>query len=465
MGQLEGVKLGEAFASADVMRCISTRSVLFRLAFPTLCCSAYVDGASIPFPPLTRCSIRYPIPSLPFHRPIFLSPFSSLPASFCYMDGGGSSSTPSVPFRSFLPLTSRVLALIPRLSFLLRFNTTSSASPQYRNPSLPSSPSITETFGQVTLQGFPVAGLHVEGTANLVAHGETGLLLDPLGCLPPPPSSSSPASSSFSNALSSPSGPATPANASPDANASSEPWSPLTPIPPNTSVACYATGAALMQPTHPAFPVICARYAALLEALIGERYSEGEGAGAGAGEFEAARERWGKRRALACDSRDAGDSGLVCGLDSDSGHAGDAGTRERGATTARVGKIGRREMGWRAAEAAAVYSWAGSGEQVVRAYGEACAAGTAGPAPPRSADSASTYGVEEAEADEEDGCAVAARLARAERVGHAGDGGREGKGEWAGQGLVDAYVVMHALVAATLSHAAYMVPTGRDLFG
>ncbi|KAJ6587676.1 hypothetical protein DFH09DRAFT_819653, partial [Mycena vulgaris] len=45
-----------------------------------------------------------------------------------------------------------------------------------------SSPSITETFGQVTLQGMasslPVAGLYVEGTADLVAHGETGLLLD-----------------------------------------------------------------------------------------------------------------------------------------------------------------------------------------------------------------------------------------------------------------------------------------------
>ncbi|KAJ7144093.1 hypothetical protein C8R44DRAFT_601711, partial [Mycena epipterygia] len=45
-----------------------------------------------------------------------------------------------------------------------------------------SSPSITETFGQVTLQGLasglPVVGLWVEGTADLVAHGRTGLLLD-----------------------------------------------------------------------------------------------------------------------------------------------------------------------------------------------------------------------------------------------------------------------------------------------
>ncbi|KAJ7927264.1 hypothetical protein B0H13DRAFT_1048276 [Mycena leptocephala] len=47
-----------------------------------------------------------------------------------------------------------------------------------------SSPSITETFGQVTLQGMaaglPVVGLYVEGTADLVFHGVTGLLLDPL---------------------------------------------------------------------------------------------------------------------------------------------------------------------------------------------------------------------------------------------------------------------------------------------
>ncbi|KAJ7113573.1 hypothetical protein C8R44DRAFT_930256 [Mycena epipterygia] len=45
-----------------------------------------------------------------------------------------------------------------------------------------SSPSITETFGQVTLQGMasdlPVVGLWVEGTAGLVSHGRTGLLLD-----------------------------------------------------------------------------------------------------------------------------------------------------------------------------------------------------------------------------------------------------------------------------------------------
>ncbi|KAJ7673642.1 hypothetical protein DFH06DRAFT_978849, partial [Mycena polygramma] len=45
-----------------------------------------------------------------------------------------------------------------------------------------SSPSITETFGQVTLQGMaaglPVVGLYVEGTADLVVHGVTGLLLD-----------------------------------------------------------------------------------------------------------------------------------------------------------------------------------------------------------------------------------------------------------------------------------------------
>ncbi|KAF8197159.1 hypothetical protein K438DRAFT_1420259, partial [Mycena galopus ATCC 62051] len=41
-----------------------------------------------------------------------------------------------------------------------------------------SSPSITETFGQVTLQGMaaglPVVGLYVEGTADLVVHGLGG---------------------------------------------------------------------------------------------------------------------------------------------------------------------------------------------------------------------------------------------------------------------------------------------------
>ncbi|KAJ7745386.1 glycosyl transferase group 1 [Mycena olivaceomarginata] len=43
-------------------------------------------------------------------------------------------------------------------------------------------PSLTETFGQVTLQGMAaglaVAGLLAEGTADLVVHGHTGLLLD-----------------------------------------------------------------------------------------------------------------------------------------------------------------------------------------------------------------------------------------------------------------------------------------------
>ncbi|KAJ7159494.1 glycosyl transferase group 1 [Mycena filopes] len=43
-------------------------------------------------------------------------------------------------------------------------------------------PSLTETFGQTTLQGMaaglPVVGLLAEGTADLVVHGRTGLLLD-----------------------------------------------------------------------------------------------------------------------------------------------------------------------------------------------------------------------------------------------------------------------------------------------
>ncbi|KAJ7726587.1 glycosyl transferase group 1 [Mycena olivaceomarginata] len=43
-------------------------------------------------------------------------------------------------------------------------------------------PSLTETFGQATLQGMAaglaVAGLLAEGTADLVTHGHTGLLLD-----------------------------------------------------------------------------------------------------------------------------------------------------------------------------------------------------------------------------------------------------------------------------------------------
>ncbi|KAJ7354161.1 hypothetical protein DFH08DRAFT_955569 [Mycena albidolilacea] len=51
-------------------------------------------------------------------------------------------------------------------------------------------PSITETFGQVTLQGMaaglPVVGLYVEGTADLVQRGRTGLLLDPLSATDAP---------------------------------------------------------------------------------------------------------------------------------------------------------------------------------------------------------------------------------------------------------------------------------------
>ncbi|KAJ6505857.1 hypothetical protein C8R47DRAFT_1209802 [Mycena vitilis] len=43
-------------------------------------------------------------------------------------------------------------------------------------------PSLTETFGQATLQGMAaglaVAGLMAEGTADLVSHGHTGLMLD-----------------------------------------------------------------------------------------------------------------------------------------------------------------------------------------------------------------------------------------------------------------------------------------------
>ncbi|KAJ6462292.1 hypothetical protein C8R47DRAFT_1158654 [Mycena vitilis] len=66
-----------------------------------------------------------------------------------------------------------------------------------------SSPSITETFGQVTLQGMaaglPVVGLYVEGTADLVVHGVTGLLLDPLSDAEDfaPPASSFPGESLY----------------------------------------------------------------------------------------------------------------------------------------------------------------------------------------------------------------------------------------------------------------------------
>ncbi|KAJ6608494.1 hypothetical protein B0H10DRAFT_2067775 [Mycena sp. CBHHK59/15] len=93
-----------------------------------------------------------------------------------------------------------------------------------------SSPSITETFGQVTLQamasGLPVVGLNAEGTADLVVHRTTGLLLD--------------------------------VHAATDAR----PGVPLGPV------ACFRSAAHLMRPTGPAFGAVAARYAQLLAAVL-----------------------------------------------------------------------------------------------------------------------------------------------------------------------------------------------------
>lgn len=103
-----------------------------------------------------------------------------------------------------------------------------------------SSPSFTETFGQVTLEamasGLPVAGLYAEGTADLVTHLKNGLLLD--------------------------------VHAAP---ASKNLWDPCRPLDPGARVACYDSCAALMRPSSSTFAALAVRYAALLEQLICDR--------------------------------------------------------------------------------------------------------------------------------------------------------------------------------------------------
>ncbi|KAJ7158174.1 hypothetical protein C8R46DRAFT_1195578 [Mycena filopes] len=151
-----------------------------------------------------------------------------------------------------------------------------------------SSPSITETFGQVTLQGMasglPVVGLYVEGTADLVTHLETGLLLDVHACAPAPRSSSvfdflgaTPDFKAKANAL--------------DSSNNTKPWAPLRPLALNARIASYGDCHHMMRPPSypssssspsapfpfsssfttdpsPAWPTLAGRYATLLETLI-----------------------------------------------------------------------------------------------------------------------------------------------------------------------------------------------------
>ncbi|KAJ7059665.1 hypothetical protein C8F01DRAFT_1145288 [Mycena amicta] len=108
-------------------------------------------------------------------------------------------------------------------------------------------PSVTETFGQTTLQGMaagvPVVGLLAEGTADLVDHGRTGLLLDLLA-----------------------------------AAEGRAPWSPVIPLAPGARVVGWNEAAPLladddMSLGSSARANIVARFACLLEVLIedGER--------------------------------------------------------------------------------------------------------------------------------------------------------------------------------------------------
>ncbi|CAK5268193.1 unnamed protein product [Mycena citricolor] len=108
-------------------------------------------------------------------------------------------------------------------------------------------PSLTETFGQVTLQGMasglPVVGLYAEGTADVVTHLQTGLLLDVYG-----------------------------------AASASSPWSPLFPLD-DAKVAHWGSADALMQEDSGSQsssvylagrPSVVGRFATLMEVLICE---------------------------------------------------------------------------------------------------------------------------------------------------------------------------------------------------
>ncbi|KAJ7697245.1 hypothetical protein B0H17DRAFT_1197643 [Mycena rosella] len=273
-----------------------------------------------------------------------------------------------------------------------------------------SSPSITETFGQVTLQGMasglPVVGLHVEGTADLVAHGETGLLLDVhAAALAPSSNSTSPSFNSappafFSSAMSSASSDTAFSDDEGDALLSpsdngkgratdtdeEEEWTPLTPLAPGTPVACFRSCAHLMRPGARALPSVAGRYARLLAALVA---------------------------------------------------APDL----------------RRAMGARARKAAEGYEWERCTARMVATYAECAGRAECGAGLTRvrsGASDATRVGEDKEDAalakDPESAALLKLREVHARPV-------------------VDACVVVHALVAATLSHASYMVPAPADLWG
>ncbi|KAJ7141703.1 hypothetical protein C8R43DRAFT_587058 [Mycena crocata] len=286
-----------------------------------------------------------------------------------------------------------------------------------------SSPSITETFGQVTLQGMasglPVVGLYVEGTADLVSHGRTGLLLDvhaAAGAFAASPFSAG-ASHSGGKSYTYEQGYGKPSTAKGKHNGeeySNKPWAPLRPLDPGARVACFRDAAHLMQPpssssssfyptssfftsaTEPAaltlwspttpttggaFAAIAGRYACLLETLVAEEEL-------------------------------------------------------------------RAEMGRAAWEASRMYVWERCAERVVETYVAAC-----GGAKSVVAGSQSTTAIPRlsSSAFSTTGALVRVTLAP--------------KKAWILQPVVDAFVVVHALVAATLSHASYMVPTAADVLG
>ncbi|KAJ7723496.1 glycosyl transferase group 1 [Mycena maculata] len=112
-----------------------------------------------------------------------------------------------------------------------------------------SSPSFTETFGQVTLEamasGLPVAGLYAEGTVDLVTHLGTGLLLDV------------------------------------HAGDKTHPWKPYWPLDVNAQIATYDSCADLMRPSSTSFQVIARQYASLLELLISDHALRAEMGAAG----------------------------------------------------------------------------------------------------------------------------------------------------------------------------------------